>query len=173
MNKEQFFSYEQLFNYDAYSLYPFVMATTPMPIGKPRYFEGDIRSVIPDVYGIFYCDIESPNDLLHPILQRRIKTDDGVRTIAGLGKWTDWITYIEIDKAKELGYKINIIEGYRFEKAIIFKEFIEKLYFIRQEFGKDNHKNLIAKLIMNSLYGRLGLNSIQSVTEILDLKNGV
>lgn len=145
------------------------MATQPMPIGKPIYFEGNIRSVIPDAYGVFYCDIESPSDLKHPLLQRRVKTPDGMRSIAGLGNWSGWITSVEMDKAIELGYKFNIIKGYRFKKDIVFKEFIEKLYSIRQSFPKSDPRNLIAKLIMNSLYGRLGLSSVHPKIEVLDI----
>ena len=51
-----------------------MMATQAMPVGKPIVFEGNIRAVIPDAFGIFYCDIETPEELAHPILQRKVKT---------------------------------------------------------------------------------------------------
>lgn len=35
---------ETLYYYDVNSLYPYIMATQPMPVGKPIYFEGNIRS---------------------------------------------------------------------------------------------------------------------------------
>ena len=92
-----------LFYYDVNSLYPSVMANLDMPIGKPTVFEGNIRLVEPDAYGFFYCNITSPDNLEHPILQRRIKTSDGVRTIAGLGTWTGWISSIEMDNAINFG----------------------------------------------------------------------
>lgn len=82
----------RLYYYDANSLYPFVMANTELPVGRPIAFDGDIRLVEPEVQGFFYCKIVSPLSLKHPILQRRIKTvlkeGDGVRTIAGLGSTT-------------------------------------------------------------------------------------
>ena len=37
--------FKRLYYYDVNSLYPTVMAKHPMPIGKPIYFEGDIRKV--------------------------------------------------------------------------------------------------------------------------------
>ena len=43
---------EKLYYYDVNSLYPFIMSTQPMPVGKPIAFEGDIRSIIPDAFGI-------------------------------------------------------------------------------------------------------------------------
>lgn len=78
----------QLLYYDVNSLYPKIMRDTLMPIGKPIAFvrrQGDITSYEPNVFGFFYCKIKSPTYLKHPILQRRIKTSEGVRTIAGLG----------------------------------------------------------------------------------------
>jgi hypothetical protein len=54
-----------------------------MPVGKPIYFKGDIRLIDPEAYGFFNCKITSPNEMQHPLLQRRIKTLEGFRTIAG------------------------------------------------------------------------------------------
>jgi hypothetical protein len=81
----------RLYYYDVNSLYPSVMKYYKMPIGKPTQFEGDIFKIDPNAFGFFYCKITSPEYLEHPILQRRIKTKDGIRTIAGLGTWEDWI----------------------------------------------------------------------------------
>jgi hypothetical protein len=96
--------FTKLFVYDANSLYPFVMAKTKMPIGKPIAFSGNIRKVDPEAYGFFYCQITSPDYLEHPILQRKILTKDGERTIAGLGSWTGWIFSKEMDNAIKFGY---------------------------------------------------------------------
>jgi hypothetical protein len=74
--------YIKLYYYDVNSLYPFIMANTPMPVGKGRLFKGDIRKVIPDAFGVFYCKITSPEYLKHPILQRKINTSNGIRTVA-------------------------------------------------------------------------------------------
>lgn len=81
------------------------MAKHYMPLGKPIVFEGDIRQYESDSYGFFYCKITSPAFLLHPILQRRIKTSEGLRTIAGLGSWEGWIYSTEMDNAARFGYQ--------------------------------------------------------------------
>jgi len=94
----------KLFYYDVNSLYPYVMAYFDMPIGKPVAFEGDIRKIEPNAFGFFYCKITSPNDLELPLLQRRIKTDQGTRTIAGLGTWDGWIFSTEMDNVVKYGY---------------------------------------------------------------------
>jgi len=149
--------FKTLYYYDVNSLYPFVMSTFDMPIGKPTAFEGDIRKINPKAFGFFYCKITSPDNLLHPLLQRRIKTENGVRTIAGLGSWTGWIFSTEMDNAMEYGYQFEILNGYEFERGNIFSEYVTKMYNLRLQFEKGTPMNLIAKLLMNSLYGKFGM----------------
>nr|YP_010170406.1 DNA polymerase type B [Phanerochaete carnosa]QRZ60388.1 DNA polymerase type B [Phanerochaete carnosa] len=128
------------------------MVQLPVPIGKPVAFEGNIKNIDPNAYGFFYCKITSPEYLKHPFLQRRIKTADGIRTVAGLGSWVGWVFSGEYETALELGYKIEIIRGYKFKTGYIFKEYVEKMYNLRRQYSKDNPMNMIAKLLMNSLY---------------------
>ena len=90
---------DTLYYYDITSLYPYVMCNYPVPVGKRIAFEGDIRSVCPDAYGFFYCKIKTPTFLIHPILQKRVKTRDGTRTVAGLGSWEGWLFSGEMDLA--------------------------------------------------------------------------
>ena len=151
--------FTKLYIYDANSLFPYVMVNFPMPIGKPVYFEGDIRNIEPDAYGFFYCKITSPNYLDHPILQRRVKTENGIRTIAGLGSWSGWICSSEIDNAIKFGYEFEILSGYTFETGDVFSEYITKMYNLRLEYAKGTPMNLIAKLLMNSLYGKFGMRT--------------
>lgn len=67
------------------------MLNNPMPVGKPTAFLGNIREFNPQAFGFFYCKVTTPELLEHPIIQRRIKTENGLRTIAGLGTWIGWI----------------------------------------------------------------------------------
>lgn len=149
--------YIKLYYYDVNSLYPTVMAKFLMPVGKPIAFEGNIRSVISNAYGFFFCKITSPSNLEHPLLQRRIKTSDGVRTIAGLGSWTGWICSSEMDNAVKYGYTFEIIKGYEFKLGDIFSGYVNKMYNLRLQFPKGDAMNLVAKLLMNSLYGKFGM----------------
>lgn len=168
---------DKLYYYDVNSLYPYTMGTLGMPIGKPIAFEGNIEdcwiaentsgAVIEHEYVyFFYCKITSPEFLNHPILQRRIKTKDGIRTIAGLGSWTGWISSYEYFTALRHGYEIEVIKGYKFKKGNIFKEYVEKLYQIRMTYSKSDPMNLIAKLLMNSLYGKFGMKSESNGVEV-------
>ena len=163
--------YHKLYYYDFNSLFPHIMSLFEMPVGKPIAFEGNIRKVDPEAFGFFYCLITTPDYLEQPILQRRIKTKDGMRTVAGLGTWYGWVASTEMDAAIMRGYKIQIIKGYKFKKAIIFKEYVTVLYELRKTFDKTHPLNFIAKLLMNTLYGRFGMKGDQLITEIYDLND--
>jgi hypothetical protein len=159
--------FQRIFIYDVNALYPYVMANHPMPIGLPTYFEGDIRKIDPEAYGFFYCKISSPY-LQHPLIQRRIKTKNGYRTIAGLGSWYGWICSSELDNAMKYGYTFNIISGYQFKTGDIFSSYINKMYNLRLEYPKSHPMNLIAKLLMNSLYGKFGMKLESTKVDIFN-----
>jgi hypothetical protein len=104
------------------------MANSNIPVGKPIVFEGDIRKVDPEAFGFFYCKITSPDYLQHPILQRSIKTENGIRSVAGLGSWEGWIFSDEMNNAINSGYQFEIIKGYQFEKGKdIFTDYVDTL----------------------------------------------
>jgi len=149
---------EKIYAYDVNSLYPSIMKDCDMPVGNPTFFEGDIRLINPDAFGFFYCNIIAPDNLEHPILQTHIQTENGIRTMAPLGTWSDMIFSAEMDNAMKFGYKFEILWGYTFEKGKIFKEYIETLYELRLNYPKSNPLNYTAKLLMNSVYGRFGMD---------------
>ena len=156
----------KLFYYDVNSLYPTVMANMPMPFGKPIAFEGNIRLVENDAFGIFYCNITSPALLKHPLLQRKLK---GRGTVAGLGSWTGWISSLEMDNAVKYGYTFEILKGYQFETGDLFSGYVNKMYSLREEYPKPHAMNLIAKLLLNSLYGKFGMKVERTIVDIFNL----
>lgn len=134
------------------------MANNPMPVGKPNYFQGDIRKFKADAFGFFFCNIIAPNNLQHPIIQTHVETNNGIRTISALGSYSDWIFSEEMYNAEKYGYKFEILHGYTFEKGYIFADFINELYDIRTKFPKTNPMNFISKILMNSQYGKYGMD---------------
>jgi hypothetical protein len=147
----------KIYCYDVNSLYPYVMDQFDMPVGKPLYFEGDIRKIDPDAFGFFHCEIIAPDNLKHPIIQTHVKINNSVRTIAPLGQWSDMIFSAEMDNAIKFGYQFKILWGYTFKRKNIFKGYVGILYRFRLQYSKSNPLNLIAKLLLNSLYGRFGM----------------
>jgi len=144
--------------YDVNSLYPSRMRDCDMPVGNPIFFKGDIRLIDANAFGFFYCEIIAPNNIKHPILQTHVKTHGGIRTIAPIGIWEDMLFSAEMDNAKKYGYQFKILWGYKFERKIIFKSYVDNLYSLRQQFPKTNPLNYIAKILLNSLYGRFGMD---------------
>lgn len=85
-----------------------------------------------------------------------------------MGTWFGWIYSQEMYNAIKYGYQFEIIRGYLFEKGNIFNEYINKLYKLRMEYPKGTPMNQNAKLLQNSLYGKLGMKDEITVMEILE-----
>ena len=148
---------KEIYAYDVNSLYPFVMLKNKLPVGNPTYFSGDITKLNKNAFGFFYCNIIAPDNLKHPIIQTHIKTSEGIRTIAPLGTWSDMLFSEEMYNAIKFGYKFEVLWGYTFDSDYVFNNFVDELYKIRLEYPKSDPMNYIAKILMNSLYGRFGM----------------
>jgi len=158
---------KKLYAYDINSLYPFVMANNDFPIGDPSYIEiGENKNLEAhlSLFGHFFAKVTAPDNLLHPILQLHYNN----RTISPLGTFSGWFFSEELKNALAFGYKIEIFYGYSFDKGNIFKEYVETLYQIRTSYPKSDPMNYIAKILLNSLYGRFGMHDLSSGTDILE-----
>ena len=69
--------------------------------------------------------------------------------------------------AQKYGYKFEILRGYKFERGIVFKTYVELLYGLRTQYNKSEPLNYIAKILLNSLYGRFGMSVINTEYNIL------
>jgi len=139
---------ENLKYYDVNSLYPYVMHKYSMPVGQP------VKSYTMTVedFGIAYCEITTPKDIDIPLLPKRHS-----KKLKFLkGHWFGWYCTPELQKAKQLGYKIDVKYGLKFKEEQLFKGFIEDHYKTKQESKPDSTEYMNAKLQMNSLYGKFG-----------------
>nr|AAG44761.1 POLB-P1 [Cyclocybe aegerita] len=161
----------KIFGYDFNSLYPFSMKSFKFPIGNPTFFKGDITRINKDAFGFFYCKIITPEYLEHPIIQTHLKTNEGIRTIAPLGTWHDMLFSEEMYNAMKYGYKFEILRGYTFESKNIFSDNINDLFQLRLKYPKTDPMNYIAKILMNSLYGRFGMDDNFTYSDIMDKKD--
>lgn len=152
------------------------MHSNPIPCGPILYFKNDGNSIeIPNIYnmkniihGFFKVKVKAPDNLNTPFLPVRIKTVNGYRTIFPLGSWIGWYYSEEINNAKKYGYEFEILEGFLMGKAKIFYKYIEDLYEMKANSSKTDSKYYIAKLLMNSLYGRFGLNPEIETVKVVD-----
>lgn len=156
--------------YDVNSLYPYVMKIFDMPVGPINFFEGDLNylNILEEnKFGFFYVTVTTPDKLFRPLLQLRVKTNHGVRTVAPLGTWKMWIFSEEMKCYEKYGYKFEIHKGYLCKRAKIFTDFIDVLYNIKKNTPRSNPMYEISKLLMNSLYGRFGMDINLSQTVII------
>lgn len=154
--------------YDINSLYPSVMRDFDYPTKFKKWsYDYD-----PKQMGFWEATVEVPKDMYVPPLGTLIKIDKQtkkVETVAdsSMGKFVFptgtfsgvWSS-IELEYAKSLGVKVlKTGKGAIFENGgPIFKDFIEDLYAMRMRAAKDSVDSFICKLLLNSCYGRFGLN---------------
>lgn len=149
---------EHVYHYDVNSLYPYVMHKYPMPVGDLTFFEGNILKYKDKPAGFFEVEIETPKDLHIPVLQTRLATSEGTKTLAPLGKWKGIYSSVEIYNAMEnFGYNFNVLRGYIYkESALVYEQYVNYFSNIKANTPKTDSMYLISKLLMNSLYGKTG-----------------
>nr|YP_009493062.1 DNA-directed RNA polymerase [Ganoderma tsugae]AWJ63857.1 DNA-directed RNA polymerase [Ganoderma tsugae] len=155
---------QDITGYEVRSLYPFIMGFTPMPIGQPTAFKGDILRAYPEIlhddskYLFLKLEVECPSTMEKPFLLHRLRKGQVWHTVAPTGKWTGIYTGVEYRRALELGYKLKIIDGLMFNAKFIFREYVSALYDIKLNSEKGSPRYIIAKLLLNSLYGRFAID---------------
>lgn len=157
---------ENLYYYDINSLYPYVMKNYPMPSGVPVWHNNLEDVKLDDLFGFFEAYVVCPSTIEHPFLPYKDKFGT---LIFPTGRFIGVYYSEELKYARELGYKIIPLRGYMFQKkASPFEGFISDLYKSRLEAKKsgDQAMSFVYKILMNSLYGRFGINPESIVTEI-------
>ena len=154
---------------DFNSLYPYIMATFEMPCGKVRHFVGNILEKETNPIGFFKVNIIAPSNLKVPVLMTKTVINGKLVNVAPVGVFTDWYFSEELYNARDnFGYQFQILEGYVFsERKVLFSEYMSTLYKLRISFAKDNPMNMVAKLLLNSFYGRWGMVPYFSETKVL------
>ena len=174
----------EIFCADVNSLYPYIMRTTEMPsrvLEFTKYYD-------PNSHGFYDAVIEVPRGMYIPPLgtlswvrgrrynfkKERWENTLGQKFIfpTGIvrGRWTT----IEIEYAKSLGCKVlKTGRGLKFSNGgKLFGPYIDDLYQIRLNSPGESVDNILAKLLMNSCYGRTGLQRVRTNLVIDDGANG-
>nr|XP_048322176.1 DNA polymerase-like [Ziziphus jujuba var. spinosa] len=165
---------ENLFYYDVNSLYPYIMKTYPMPGGVPIWNAKLENRELFDLYGFVKAYVVCPETITRLFLT--YKGDKNPTLLFPTGKFLGVHLNYELIFTGNLGYKIYPIRGYLFEKTPSpFVNFVSSLYEKRKK-AKKTGKDAMAygyKILMNSLYGRFGINLVCTITEIcnkIDMK---
>ncbi|MFP4042871.1 MAG: DNA polymerase, partial [Bacteroidales bacterium] len=136
--------------------YPSVMIDTDFPNPNTlRQNSLNTMHYINNYEGISYVNITCPDNIHYPVLPYR--DDDKKKVVFPTGNITGWYCHNEIRYAVEQGYIVNEVykTQYFTETCAPFKNFIEELYDKRLQYKSEGSKmELVAKLFMNSLYGK-------------------
>lgn len=159
---------EDLYYYDVNSLYPFVMKEFPMPGGVPVWHGNLDGKDLDSMFGFIEAYVECPKTIKKPFLPYRDKNNT---LIFPTGEFIGVYYSEELKYARGLGYTVLPISGYLFERMESpFRDFVSSLFDSRLEARRSGNDALayVYKILMNSLYGRFGINPKSTITEVCD-----
>lgn len=162
---------------DVNSLYPFIMNSALLPYGEPIFFKG---KYIPDknfplYIQMFTCNFNLKSNHL-PTIQLKNSAyflpTEYLESSEG-NDITLCLTNVDLELFLN-HYDVFNIEyhsGWKFKGAHnLFNSYIDKWFSVKEKADKENNQGLrrVAKLMLNSLYGKFGLNpNIRSKKPIL------
>jgi hypothetical protein len=116
--------------------------------------------------GFYDVDVEVPYMKIPP-LGTKYSDCGWERFIFPVGKFRGKWSTVELEYAKSVGVKIlKVYSGVLFYNGgPIFKEYIDTLYEIRLKSKSGSAENIVVKLLMNSTYGKFGLNLLREQIE--------
>ena len=148
------------YEYDVNGLYPYVMRNNMYPVGSGTLMEHLPPSsmlVNHAEFGFINITIEILNHFIPPL---QIFYEKSVKNINPIGIITGWFFMEEIKNSLE-NQQIKIIQIHKkilYKKKNIFKEFVDFFYAKRID-ATNKLENTFYKNLLNSLYGRFGINS--------------
>ena len=150
---------EKIFHYDFSGMYAQCM-TEKFPYGNCYIIENPKNLLNP---GFYYIEYISNNFI--PVLPHRSNINNKLMFTNGLNKGFFW--FEEINLFLKMGGVIKNIElGLIYEKYdYLFRDFVEDFTELRKE---NDIMNTFGKLVINSLYGRLGMNDMESETLVIE-----
>jgi hypothetical protein len=156
--------------YDVTSLYPSVMKQALLPYGQPIYFEGKYNEDLSDIYPL-YCQtilVEfriKPDHIpfVHDRTGYLMKSIEYMENTQPFQPVTLHLTNVELDLFFQ---HYDIIEisfegGFMFQaRHGMFDQYIDHWINVKEQADRDGNPGLrqIAKLMLNSLYGKFGKN---------------
>ena len=150
---------ENLFYYDVNSLYPYIIQSYNMPGGKPVWHGKLQDRDLDNLVGFIEAYVECPETITRPFLPYRCEKTKVL--IFPTGKFCGVYYSEELKYARQIGYKIIPLHGYLFENknSTPFEGFVLEVFQKRQEANKlqKNAMSYVYKILMNSLYGRFGI----------------
>ena len=145
------------YKYDVNSHYPNAMINNPMPGGTPRISN---ETNLDNIFGFVEAIVSAPSEKELEVAILPVKTIFGKTVLFRNTVKGTWFSE-ELKMARDYGYKIvDILSCVQFEKVEgTFDKYINEIYEFKCMAETVNNKveRYLYKLLLNSLYGRLGL----------------
>ena len=182
---------------DVSSLYPSSMAFHPYPVGGHSDLSGDQLNEMNRVAKDFTISLNEFSHSYIADRVAELKSRDGwpkafiayvkyvpnqqlavpvlPRKENGLLLWDlisseGWYNSVDIENAVVMGYEVDVVRGYYWsETSFVFKDVILDLFNIKQEAENNGDVTLrsIAKLLMNSMYGKMLQKPVREYTGLI------
>lgn len=149
--------------YDVNSLYPSQMYFRDLPYGDAIFFDGEYTQ--DERYPLYMqhlkCSFEIKENRIPTIqLKRNIFFKQNEYLRSSDGEIVDlYVTNVDLQLIKDHYdlYDVEYMGGWKFKKRVgFFKEFIDKWMYVKN--NNTGAKKLLAKLMLNSLYGKFATN---------------
>jgi hypothetical protein len=157
------------YHYDMNSQYPYAMLNK-MPTGDPVFSNNTDLSYY---FGFVYALITPPSENELQNLYIQCRTNEG-KIICPREPFYRWIATFELESALKDNYKAKIFYGINFpnskakelDTTKLFENYVSHFY-DKKKNAKDIIERNIAKLMLNSLYGKFGQKDIDSKIRIV------
>ena len=168
-----------VYKYDVNSLYPFAMLGD-IPI---RYVQkapiNQLRNALEGYHSRFlylsdvtiFISEESPYSFIGG---EGVKTEKG-ELIFPMGRYRIWIWQPMLETLYKHGFIEEIHTTYAYNKAPIFDDYVLTLYGLREQYklSGDKSRDLLVKILLNSLYGKFGQREYARWTESDDFEREI
>src|SRR6185312_16228 len=149
--------------FDVNSLYPSQMYEKPLPYGMPIYYDGKYEH--DEHYPLFIqhirCEFELKEGYIPTIqIKRNLAFRQNEYLKSSNGDIVDlYVTNVDLELIQEHYelYDLEFLSGWKFKSGTgLFNQFIDKWTYIKTH--EQGAVKLLAKLMLNSLYGKFATN---------------
>jgi len=142
--------------YDINSLYPYVMMHNEFPCSRPTIMRYPSKQDIFENVGITKAKITIPGSEYLPCIPSKIKSGYNKKLMFTVGISCGYLDNSILKMGYEQGYTIEPIKSFFFRSSDLFSDYVKTFYDIKKRQKNGTPMYLIAKLLLNSLYGKFG-----------------
>ena len=157
---------------DVNSLFPSVMYNSRLPWGEPVYFKGEYKE--DTKYPLYISKVILKDVMLKNGKVPCLSNPEDVGYLEEIDYIEVTLTSVELDLIKECYYAdIEFIDGYKFKSCKgMFKDYID-FYMDKKINASNSVERFIAKMFLNSLYGKFGTQVVRHKMDFIINSKGM